>query len=64
MNKKYVTINENGMDFRKMSKIMSDAGYKMNHATTRNILILGIETLIIHISGSLKTKIKHNTYLI
>jgi hypothetical protein len=60
INKKYVTLNDGGCDFRHMAKIMSNTGYKMNHATARNQLILAIETLMMHASATLKTKIKRN----
>jgi hypothetical protein len=55
--KKYVTLRDGGCDFRKMSKIMTKAGYKMNHATARNQLMLAIETLITHTSSKLKMKL-------
>jgi len=56
-NKKYVTIKNGGNDFRKMAQIMTDAGFKMNHATARNQLMLAIETLVYHLSNSLKSRI-------
>ncbi len=38
-NKKvYVTLND-GQDFRLIAKKMTNCGYRMNHATARNILI-------------------------
>lgn len=43
--KKYVTIEE-GTDFRTIAKIMSDKGFKMNHATARNVLISAIKKLL------------------
>jgi hypothetical protein len=38
--KEYVTNNADldGLDYRTMSRIMTNAGYKMNHATARNVL--------------------------
>lgn len=42
--KKYVTL-EHGADFRKIAKLMSEAGFQMNHATARNVLILSLENL-------------------
>ena len=54
--KKYVTLKDGGCDFRKMARIMTAAGYKMNHATARNQLILAIESLIQHTSSNLKIK--------
>jgi len=55
--KKYVTLKNGGCDFRKMAKIMTEAGYKMNHATARNQLILAIDSLITHTSSNLKVKV-------
>lgn len=55
--KKYVTTKNNGTDFRKMAEIMTKAGYKMNHATARNQLILAIETIVQHMSTNLKVKV-------
>jgi hypothetical protein len=55
--KKYVTLKDGGCDFRKMAKIMSSAGYKMNHATARNQLQLAIESLLIQTSSRLKIKL-------
>ncbi len=55
--KKYVTLKDGGCDFRKMARIMTKAGYKMNHATARNQLILAIESLIGHTSTNLKIKV-------
>lgn len=43
--KKYVTVEE-GTDFRTIAKIMTDNGYKMNHATARNVLISAIKKLL------------------
>jgi len=56
-NKKYVTIKSDGTDFRKMAEIMTEAGFKMNHATARNQLILALETIVNHMSSSFNTKI-------
>jgi hypothetical protein len=55
--KSYVTLKDGGCDFRQMAKIMTAAGYKMNHATARNQLIVALEELVSHASG--KMKIKH-----
>jgi cytidylate kinase len=49
---KYVTLEE-GTDFRKIAKIMSDSGYQMNHATARNVLMSSLTNLFKHISGEL-----------
>lgn len=55
--KTYITLKDGGCDFRKMARIMTEAGYKMNHATARNQLILAIESLIGHTSANLQIKI-------
>ena len=55
--KKYVTLNEDGMDFRTMAEIMTSKGYKMNHATARNHLILAIKNLVGNMSTSLNVSI-------
>ena len=56
--KKYVTLNEEGMDFRTMAAIMTnDFGHKMNHATARNQLIIAIGSLLNSISGELNANI-------
>jgi hypothetical protein len=54
--KKYVTIKDEGMDFRKMAKVMSDHGFSMNHATSRNQLILAIETIVQYLTSNTKSK--------
>jgi hypothetical protein len=43
--KKYVTVDE-GVDFRTIAKIMTKKGFKMNHATARNVLISAIKRLM------------------
>lgn len=57
-NKKYVTTNDGGIDFRSMSKIMTNAGYPQNHATIRNNLCFAIEELLFNVSKSLKIKMR------
>jgi cytidylate kinase len=44
-NKKYITV-KNGIDFRKIAKIMSRHKFKMNHATARNQLISAMNSLL------------------
>lgn len=59
--RKYVTLkNGDGCDFRKIAKIMTDAGYKMNHATARNQLMLAIKTVLLNASSSLNIKLGKN----
>lgn len=56
--KKYVTLNNEGMDFRTMAVIMTENyGHKMNHATARNQLIIAIGSLFNNISGELNANI-------
>jgi len=55
--KKYVTLNEDGIDFRTMAYIMTNVGFKMNHATARNQLILAIQFLVGHMSDKLEINI-------
>lgn len=43
--KKYITL-ESGEDFRTIAKIMTENGFKMNHATARNQVIDSLEDLI------------------
>lgn len=54
--KKYVTVDE-GIDFRTIAKIMSKSGYKMNHATARNVLITAIKKLLNYSADRIGVKI-------
>ena len=58
-NAKYLTI-EDGVDFRTISKVMTDLGFKMNHATARNKASTAIEKLLGSILEDVKTS-KTNT---
>lgn len=49
--KKYVTLAE-GTDFRKIATIMTEAGYQMNHATARNVLMTAMKKVIKSMSNS------------
>jgi hypothetical protein len=51
---KYITL-EDGTDFRKIAKIMTEAGWRMNHATARNVLMTGLSKLIANISEEVET---------
>ena len=53
---KYVTL-EDGIDFRKIAKIMTDAGWQMNHATARNVLMNGLSRLVTNISEEAGTRL-------
>jgi hypothetical protein len=47
--KQYITLDD-GIDYRSISKIMSEAGYKMNHATARNVLMAAMNNFVYKIS--------------
>jgi hypothetical protein len=53
---KYVTL-EQGIDFRRIAQIMTDAGYQMNHATARNVLMMSLSHLVRHISGEIGAEV-------
>jgi hypothetical protein len=57
--KTYVTLGEGigGCDFRSLARIMTKFGYKMNHATARNQLILATESLLQQTAIRLKVKL-------
>lgn len=40
----YATVKD-GMDYRAISEIMTKRGYKMNHATARNVLLSAMKTI-------------------
>ncbi len=52
----YITL-EGGIDFRRIAKIMSDAGHQMNHATARNVLIFALRSLLEHTAEQFNVKI-------
>lgn len=43
--KKYITLEE-GIDYRTISKIMSSAGFQMNHATARNVFLTAMSNFL------------------
>jgi ketopantoate reductase len=46
-NRKYITINRNdGTDFRTIARRMTECGFRMNHATARNILFFSLESFV------------------
>lgn len=55
----YVTLEE-GTDFRKIAQIMTEAGYQMNHATARNVLMTSLTNLLKHISTEMNVQITDN----
>lgn len=52
MNQKYITIEE-GEDYRTIATKMTTLGYKMNHATARNILLSGMRNFMHNIAEEL-----------
>jgi hypothetical protein len=44
MSQGYATVAD-GLDYRTISEIMTSRGYKMNHATARNILLSAMRSL-------------------
>ena len=46
----YITI-EDGSDFREISKVMTEHGYTMNHATARNVLLGALKKIATNILG-------------
>lgn len=54
--KEYVTLEE-GIDFRQAAKLMTAAGFPMNHATARNIFIDSLTHLLKNIGVELDTRL-------
>ena len=52
MNNKYITIEE-GEDYRTIAAKMTKLGYKMNHATARNILLSGMRNFMQNLAEEL-----------
>lgn len=52
MNNKYITITE-GEDYRTIAAKMTKMGFKMNHATARNILLAGMKKFVKGVSDEL-----------
>lgn len=50
--KHYITLSD-GIDYRSISKIMTDAGFQMNHATARNVLMVAMNNFLVQISNEL-----------
>jgi len=44
MNQGYATVAD-GLDYRAISEIMTEKGFKMNHATARNVLLSAMRSL-------------------
>ena len=42
----YATVNDlNGLDYRSIAEEMTEAGFKMNHATARNVFVRGMSKI-------------------
>ncbi len=50
MNKKYVTVGKQGMDYHSIARKMTIDGEKMNHSTARNIVNRGFFKIAKNIS--------------
>ena len=50
--KKYITLEE-GVDFRTIAKTLTQHGFRMNHATARNQLIVAMEKLLAHVASEI-----------
>lgn len=55
--KKYITLGDDGIDFRQISQIMSEAKMPMNHATARNQVMLAMENLLAEAALQLGTRL-------
>jgi hypothetical protein len=56
MAEKYITL-EDGCDFRQIAEKMSEAGWEMNHATARNVLMSATSKLIKSIANDMGAKL-------
>jgi len=54
--KKYIVLSD-GVDFRTVSKKMTEAGWPMNHATARNHLMVAMTNFVTEISKELDLKL-------
>ena len=50
--KLYITLCD-GIDYRRISKIMSTAGFQMNHATARNVLMSAMSNFLTQIGNEM-----------
>ena len=58
--RKYIVIDES-IDFRSIAKIMTKNGFKMNHATARNVLIAAIKKLMTYSADQIGVKMTPET---
>ena len=56
---KYLTIEE-GKDYREIAKLMTNAGYKMNHATARNIFFSSMKKFVNNLCDNLQIERNNN----
>lgn len=56
MAEKYITL-EDGCDFRRIAQLMSEAGWEMNHATARNVLMSATSKLVKSVAGEVGAKL-------
>lgn len=52
----YITLEE-GADFRRIAQLMTQAGYQMNHATARNVLMTSLIKLFNKLSLNMNTNL-------
>jgi ActR/RegA family two-component response regulator len=61
---KYATItNDDGVDYRKISREMSKRGWKMNHSSVRNYVLRIMQKFASEYSLSIDNKIKKDNTL-
>lgn len=61
---KYATItNDEGVDYRKISREMSKRGWKMNHSSVRNYILRIMQKFAYEYSNSVDTRIKRDNTL-
>lgn len=56
MSSKYVVLTD-GVDFRSIAKSLTNKGFVMNHATSRNVLMTSLTKLIKFITTEMKTNL-------
>lgn len=61
---KYATIlNDDGIDYRKISREMSKRGWKMNHSSVRNYILRIMQKFASEYSHCIEGKVKKNNTL-
>lgn len=53
---RYVTIDD-GIDFRSIASLMTEANYQMNHATARNVMVSAMGKFLTELSQNLDSEI-------